>query len=59
MVKDAVSQFIFDPVKDSVVGGTLDATGLSGVAAAAGRHADSAMRAAHKAQEVARMLGYK
>jgi hypothetical protein len=54
--KDALGNFVVNPVQSSVVDSTLQATGLQGVANALGRQMDSGMNMMRKAQDMRRMF---
>lgn len=55
-VKDALGNYILDPLKDKAVAGAVGAVGAQQLAAAAGKYLDSSHDWVRKLQELHRMF---
>lgn len=56
IVKDALGNFVLEPLKDSAVQTALQGSGMEGAAAGLGANVDSALHFMHKAQAIHRMF---
>lgn len=55
-LKDAVGNFVVDPLKGQAVQGVLEGTGMEGAANSAGQSMDAAMYYMRRAQELHRIF---
>ncbi|KAI8469601.1 MAG: hypothetical protein J3K34DRAFT_423322 [Monoraphidium minutum] len=55
-VKDALKNYVFEPLKESAVDSTLSATGLTGAASAVGGAQDAALKYTRMAQQIHHMF---
>jgi hypothetical protein len=56
MLKDALGNYVLDPLKDSAVDAALQGTGMQGAAASAGHSIDSTVMFARKMQHLYNMF---
>jgi hypothetical protein len=56
LLKDALGNYILDPLKEQAVQGVIEGAGMQDAAASAGHSMDSAMHFMRKAQELHRIF---